>query len=190
MKPGGYDLYRDLLCQLIRDVRKDLAAPKMPVVIGVMGIGGDKEGSKGAQLHFRNAQRAVAAFPEFKENFSLVETSRFWDDELDALNERREKLNRSLDQAERKDTKKKGAERAAERKQALTEHFTPTELKKLQGVSNGGYHYLGAAKILAPIGWNSQKRSCESASVQKQASRPDRTEGARDPTDCVNCFGG
>ena len=30
--------------------------------------------------------------------------------------------------------------------------FTTEELKRLKGVSNGGYHYLGAAKILAPIG--------------------------------------
>jgi len=41
MKPGGYDLYAELLGHLIRDVRKDLSAPKMPFVIGVMGIGGE-----------------------------------------------------------------------------------------------------------------------------------------------------
>ena len=45
-QPGGYDLYGQLLAQFIRDVRKDLSAPKMPFVIGVMGIGGVKEGKK------------------------------------------------------------------------------------------------------------------------------------------------
>ncbi len=40
MKPGGYDLYGQLLAQFIRDVRKDLSAPTMPFVIGVMGIDG------------------------------------------------------------------------------------------------------------------------------------------------------
>jgi hypothetical protein len=30
--------------------------------------------------------------------------------------------------------------------------FTPEERRRLEGASNGGYHYLGAAKILAPIG--------------------------------------
>jgi hypothetical protein len=35
----------------------------------------------------------------------------------------------------------------------MNEEFKPDELKRLStGVSNGGYHYLGAAKILAPIG--------------------------------------
>jgi hypothetical protein len=39
------------------------------------------------------------------------------------------------------------------RKKAIEEEFTPAELKRFNaGVSNGGYHYLGAAKILAPIG--------------------------------------
>ena len=56
MKPGGYDLYAELLGHLIRDVRKDLSAPKMPFVIGVMGIGGEKEGKKAPQMHFRQAQ--------------------------------------------------------------------------------------------------------------------------------------
>jgi alpha-galactosidase len=34
-KPGGYDLYAELLGHLIRDVRRDLNAPKLPFVIGV-----------------------------------------------------------------------------------------------------------------------------------------------------------
>jgi hypothetical protein len=38
-------------------------------------------------------------------------------------------------------------------KKAEAEQFKPEELKRLKaGVSNGGYHYLGAAKIMAPIG--------------------------------------
>jgi len=41
----------------------------------------------------------------------------------------------------------------AEIEKAVAENFTPEELKRLKaGVSDGGYHYLGAAKIMAPIG--------------------------------------
>ena len=65
MKPGGYDLYGELLTHLIRDVRNDLSAPKMPFVIGVMGIGGEKEGKKAPQMNFRQAQVAPMALPEF-----------------------------------------------------------------------------------------------------------------------------
>ena len=34
----------------------------------------------------------------------------------------------------------------------VAENFTPEEQKRLKAASNGGYHYLGAAKIMAPIG--------------------------------------
>ncbi len=151
MKPGGYDLYADLFAHFIRDVRKDLNAPKMPFVIGVMGIGGIKEGKKPPHLYFRAAQAAPALLPEFKGNVFIVKTELFWDDELDQLKEKRDALNRKIDQNAKKN-KISNQEREKLFKQALAEQFTPTELKKLEGVSNGGYHYLGAAKILAPIG--------------------------------------
>ncbi|MCX6880530.1 MAG: hypothetical protein NTW21_43000 [Verrucomicrobia bacterium] len=34
----------------------------------------------------------------------------------------------------------------------MEQKYKPAEWKILKGVSNGGYHYLGAAKIMAPIG--------------------------------------
>ena len=34
----------------------------------------------------------------------------------------------------------------------MNENFTPEELKQLKGISAFGFHYLGAAKIMAPIG--------------------------------------
>ena len=97
MKPGGYDLYAELLAHLIRDVRKDLSAPKMPFVIGVMGIGGEKEGENAPQLYFRRAQAAPASLPEFEGNVVAVRTAAYWDDDLDALHQRIEKLDAKLD---------------------------------------------------------------------------------------------
>jgi hypothetical protein len=58
-----------------------------------------------------------------------------------------------MDQEAAKDPKLSQAEIEALRKKAIAKEFTPKELKRLKaGVSNGGYHYLGAAKIMAPIG--------------------------------------
>ncbi|MFO0872479.1 MAG: sialate O-acetylesterase [Phycisphaerales bacterium] len=152
-KPGGYDQYAELLGHLIRDVRRDLSAPKMPFVIGVMGIGGEKEGKKAPQLHFRQAQVKPTTLDEFKGNVVAVETSPFWDDDLDELKQRMDALNAKLDQEFKKDPKLTDEEKEAARKKASEEQFKPEELKRLKaGVSNGGYHYLGAAKILAPIG--------------------------------------
>jgi Carbohydrate esterase, sialic acid-specific acetylesterase len=152
-KPGGYDTYAEGLGHLIRDLRKDLSAPKLPVVIGVMGIDGLKGNAKAPMMHFRAAQRKVAALPEFRGNVFAVETAPFWDDDLDALKEKMDRMNAKLDQEFKKDPKLTREQKEAARKKAADEQFKPEELKRLKaGVSNGGYHYLGAAKIMAPIG--------------------------------------
>jgi alpha-galactosidase len=127
-KPGGYDLYADLLGHFIRDVRAELRAPTMPFVIGVMGVDGLRGNTVAPMRNFREAQRKVAKLDEFKGNVINVETAPFWDDELERLVER------------------------SERSKNPEADFTPEERKRLAGASNGGYHYLGAAKVLGPIG--------------------------------------
>jgi hypothetical protein len=153
-KPGGYDLYADLLGHFIRDVRKDLSAPKMPFVIGVMGIDGLRGNKKAPMMHFREALRKPTTLDEFKGNVIAVETAPFWDEELDALKERMDQMNEKLEQGFRKaKPKPTEPEKQAARKKATETEFKPDELKRLKtGISNGGYHYLGAAKIMAPIG--------------------------------------
>jgi alpha-galactosidase len=151
-EPGGYDLYAELLGHLIRDVRRDLEAPKLPVVIGVMGIGGLKENEGGEQAHFRQAQIAPTRLPEFAGNVVAVETAAFWDDELDALQQRWEQFHDQFDREAEQNPKWSDEERERRREKAIEKEFSKADRKKLEGISNGGYHYLGAAKILAPIG--------------------------------------
>jgi len=149
-QPGGYDLYGQLLADFIRDVRKDLSAPKIPFVIGVMGIGGVKEDKKpGSMNFFRQAQAAPASLPEFKGNVVAVPTAPFWDDDLEALQARMDACWPKVDArvAAEKNTSWEN------KMKVMAENFKPEEWKRLRtGSSNGGYHYLGAAKILAPIG--------------------------------------
>jgi hypothetical protein len=146
---GGYDMYSQLLAHFIRDVRKDLSVPKLPFVIGVMGIGGAKEDEKpGSQKYFRQAQIAATLLPEFNGNVVAVQTAPYWDDDLEALQGRMEKCWPKVDArvAAEKDTSWEN------KMKVMAENFTPEEWKRLKAVSNGGYHYLGAAKIMAPIG--------------------------------------
>ena len=131
MKPGGYDLYADLLGHLIRDVRKDLSAPKLPFVIGVMGIDGLEKGKKPPMANFREAQRKPGTLDEFKGNLFTVETAPFWDDELDALKERMDRLNGKLDAEFKKDPKLTREEKEAARTKAAEEQFKPEEMKRL-----------------------------------------------------------
>ena len=132
-KPGGYNLYSDLLAALIRDVRKDLDAPNMHVVIGVMGVGGptalySSPRYKGVHQHFRDAMAAPAALPEFKGNVTAVLTEKYWDSELSGIDER--------------------MGNKAEKEKVIAREL---EILKI-GKSNQGFHYLGSSKILGQIG--------------------------------------
>jgi alpha-galactosidase len=147
-KPGGYDHYSRLLGQFIRDVRKDLEAPRLPFVIGVMGVGGIQQEPN----YFRQAMAAPAELPEFKGNVINVLTEKYWDAKLGELVARGEKLSRYADQVN-KDPNLSREQRAAAVEKFKAELFTPEELKlKEEGASNAAYHYLGSAKILAQIG--------------------------------------
>jgi len=66
----GNPKYTEQLAALIRDIRKDLKTPKMPVVIGELGIDGDNP--MGWIKTFRDQQAAIAAMPEFKGNVVLA----------------------------------------------------------------------------------------------------------------------
>jgi hypothetical protein len=76
------------LAKFIRDVRKDLSAPKMPFVIGVLGVGGDRENEV-----FRKAMAAPAGLPEFKGNVVAVETAPFWDYDIAAAEPKQDEHN-------------------------------------------------------------------------------------------------
>jgi alpha-galactosidase len=80
----NYDEYSRLLAHFIRDARKDLSAPKMPFVIGVLGVGGESENES-----FRNAMAAPANMPEFKGNVIAVPTAPFWDHAIAAAEPKR-----------------------------------------------------------------------------------------------------
>jgi hypothetical protein len=149
-KPGGYDQYTWLMECLIRDLRKDLNAPNMPAVIGVMGIGGvNAEGNIG---RFQQAQAAIAEKPEFKGNVIAFETGKYWDHELAALVGKADKVNQQanvfrFDQGLEGDAYKKAV--ADYRAKTLTPE---EELILKTGVSDGDFHYLGSAKIMVGIG--------------------------------------
>lgn len=149
-KPGGYDQYTWLLGNLIRDVRKDLDAPDMPAVIGVMGIGGlDVEGTIG---NFQKAQAAVTEKPEFKDNVIAVQTGRYWDHDLAALAARSHQVNQHMNVLKHE----QGLEGEALKKafaEYRAKHITPQEEEILKvGISDGDFHYLGSAKIMCGIG--------------------------------------
>ena len=158
-KAGGYDAYSTVMAHFIRDVRKDLNAPKMPFVIGVIGVGGptadygpDQQRYKTTHQNIRDAMAAPALLPEFKGNVAAVLTEKFWDKELTAAKakdgEIRQKAKKLATEGKMTPAEEKAAVERM-RSEGLTERER-TLLEK--GISNLEFHYLGSAKILGGVG--------------------------------------
>jgi hypothetical protein len=141
----------------IRDVRKELDEPKLPFVIGVMGVNGpvgqyrpDQKRYAATHQNFRDAMAAPASLPEFAGNVTAVLTEQYWDMELSALRARDANVKR---EAKELSKQRPGQEADAIQTKLREKEFTASELAILEkGVSNAEYHYLGSAKIIAQIG--------------------------------------
>lgn len=157
-KPGGYAEYTRLMTHFIRDVRKDLSAPKMPFVIGVMGVNGEK--ATGGLANIRPAMAAPAEMPEFKGNVIAVPTAPYWDEKLGDIDEKNAKVRQMrwfLDSKHKDHPNADGQMTEAQKKdcvKAFEGKLITPEDKAIwtRGASNAGYHYLGCAKTFALMG--------------------------------------
>jgi len=70
---GAEQQYAANMQHFIRDVRKDLQAPKLPFVIAAMGQNGSQP-AKGAMLVIRDAQLAMNDVPDFQGNVKAFRT--------------------------------------------------------------------------------------------------------------------
>lgn len=164
-KPGGYAKYGEWMADFIRDVRKDLGAPKMPFVIGVMGVGGPVEQYaspryKVTHANFRAAMAAPTRLPEFKGNVAAVRTELYWDKPLEAIADKLGQV-RNMSRQLRNKTKGQPNEDGKMTPQQQREYLEQYRAKLItpkeeaawkRGASNAGYHYLGCAKTMALIG--------------------------------------
>lgn len=77
--------YTERLVKLVQAVSREFNAPEMKVVIGGIGVGGEE--AHEAIKMLRAAQEAAAKHPELRGRARYVDTSRFWDKELEQLYE-------------------------------------------------------------------------------------------------------
>jgi hypothetical protein len=75
----------------IDDVRKELKTSKLPFVIGVIGVGGEK--ATGGIAGLAKAMTATQSVPRFKGNVMAVPTAPFWDYRMAELEKKKGKLN-------------------------------------------------------------------------------------------------
>jgi alpha-galactosidase len=172
---GQFDLYSELLAHFIRDVRKDLGAPEMPFVIGVMGVGGAAAGPETQE--FRKAMAAPATLPEFSGNVVAVETAPFWSEELGAIADKRDRVGQMRHFLDSKHPEHGNADGMMTEEQKR-EHLRKFEADLIspaeaalwkRGASNAGYHYLGSAKTFALMG-----RAFAEAMLHMMKEQPDR----------------
>jgi hypothetical protein len=150
--------YSEWFSNFIRDVRKDLNAPELPFVIGVMGVGGTEPNEK--NLEFRQAMAAPALDPEFKAAVVAVETGPFWDARLGAIDDKYAQVRQMgylLRTKNKNHANKDGNMTQQEQREYLKKFeadlISPQEAALRQrGASNAGYHYLGCAKTFALMG--------------------------------------
>ncbi|MFN9420978.1 MAG: sialate O-acetylesterase [Pirellula sp.] len=157
--PGGYDAYSHAMAHFIRDVRKDLNVPKLPFVIGVLGVNGpvreygaDQQRYKGIHQNFRDAMAAPASMPEFQGNVSAVLTEKYWDRELSTAKSKENEVKQKPKKLATESKLSPAEERALQEKMR-SEELTERERQVIdKGISNLEFHYLGSAKILGGIG--------------------------------------
>ncbi|MCA9224526.1 MAG: hypothetical protein KDA47_02905, partial [Planctomycetales bacterium] len=81
---GFEQQYADNLTHFIRDVRRDLGAPELPFVIGVMGQNGSQPAGDAMQT-IQRAQLAMNDVPEFRGNVKAIRTDELVDKAAEAL---------------------------------------------------------------------------------------------------------
>ncbi len=158
-QPGGYDAYSETLAHWIRDIRQELSAPTLPVIIGVMGAGGPvneylpaQRRYAGIHQNFRSAMAAPASLPDLEDFVTAVFAEKYWDRELLELRAREATVRQRIRKLQN-EQKLSRAEANQRQQAAIKEEFSAAELRVLRtGVSNQEYHYLGSAKIMAQIG--------------------------------------
>lgn len=166
--PGSYDAYTTVLRHLIRDVRKDLDVPKMPFVIGVLGVNGsytDGTQKDSRHIEFQKAMAAAADLPEFEGNVFAVHAGLYWDKLQSEADKKKWKI-RAESTEQIKQGKLASKDQLAYETKRLAEIHTPEEAIAFKGISNQPYHYLGSAKILSRIG-----EALAAALVDKKGSK-------------------
>ncbi len=146
----GNPIYTEQLAHLIRDIRKDLNAPKLPVVIGELGVDGHKP--IGWIAKFRKQQAAVAALPEFKDNVRFTKTASYWPGWYKSLDDKYREFKKK-NKAFLAEAKKAGQKLSREEIRAFAKkHWLDPNRETLARMSDRRYHYMGCGETYYRIG--------------------------------------
>jgi alpha-galactosidase len=162
-----YDEYCPNFVHLVQDLRAEFKVPNLPVVVGELGVGGEKVDKN--MMDFRAGQAKIATCPELKGTLGYVRTAPFWYPELDELPQKMEseehrvrkaiavQLKEQLkDRPESADPKKmeqlvKEAGDKALEKDAV---YQKAKMESDRHVCNWYCHYQGSARVYCMVGYS------------------------------------
>ena len=162
-----YDEYCPNFVHLVQDLRAEFKVAKLPVVLGELGVGGEKADKN--MLDFRAGQAKIANCPELKGTVGYVRTAPFWYPELDELpgkmNGEENRVRKAVEvklkeqmkgQPESADPKKLEQLIREAGDKALTDDAAYQQAKKESDkhVCNWYCHYQGSARVYGMVGYS------------------------------------
>ena len=161
-----YDEYAANFGHLVHDLRAEFNLPRLPVVVGELGVDGEARGNT-EMLAFRAAQAKIASEPELQGTLGYVRTAPFWYAKLDELPRKLEQEERRVRGvvAARLKQERAGKPDAPDRKrmeELVNEAFDQArnqdeallrvQREHDQVVSHWECHYYGSARVYCAIG--------------------------------------
>ncbi len=138
--------YPEQMAHLIRDLRRDLKTPDLPVVIGELGTDGPD--AQGWIATFRAQQAEVAAMPEFAGNVRLARTARFWPRVPDMS----EQWTQFRASAKENEARPKDDPARIDPGQFFQKNWVRRYKRELAYTSDKRYHYLGSGACYYQMG--------------------------------------
>lgn len=157
------DEYASNFAALVKDLRAEFKAPDLPVVVGEVGVGGEKVRPDSDMARLRAGQARIAERPELKKTLRYVRTAPHWYPELDDLPRRlseeerrvRKKVEASLkDGPEASDPKRLEAlvKAALPKAQGEDAAYRKVREEHDRHISHWECHYQGSARVYALVG--------------------------------------
>jgi alpha-galactosidase len=167
IKKQVFDEYAGNFVHLVQDLRAEFKVPKLPVVVGEVGVDGENVRSDSDMAGLRAAQAKIATRPELNGTLRYVRTAPHWYPELDELprrlsvEERRVRLKVTAqvkeelkDRPEASDPKKLEQLVNAALHKALNadEAYQKVKAEHDRHISHWICHYQGSARVYALVG--------------------------------------
>jgi alpha-galactosidase len=139
--------YVEQMAHFIRDMRRDLKAPRMPFVIGELGT--DGPGAEGWVATFRKQQAEIAALPEFRGNVALAKTADCWPTGLPDM---QDKWDAFRAEAKKNSEKPEDDPTRMDSGAFFNKNWLQKYKQELSYTSDKRYHYLGSGACYYKMG--------------------------------------